>query len=329
MLRWGVLSTAKIGVEKVIPGLQAAESCDLVAIASRDAGTAEAAAERLGIPTAYGSYEALLDAPDVDAVYIPLPNHLHAEWTLRAAEAGKHVLCEKPIAMSADQAQEMVDGCERAGVRLMEAFMYRLHPQWVTALEIVASGRIGDVLAVQTFYSYRNVNPDDIRNVPEFGGGALMDIGCYAINSARLLMGEEPTGVQALVRRDPTFGTDAVTSAVLGFGERHATFSVSTQAEPDQRVHVVGTEGRLLVEIPFNIPRDRPTRLLVTAGGDPPESPNTEVVQIPAADQYRVQVEAFARAVLEDREVPIPLQDAVANMRVIDRVLASAEGAPA
>jgi predicted dehydrogenase len=173
------------------------------------------------------------------------------------------------------------------------------------------------------------VNPDDIRNVVAFGGGALMDIGCYAINSARLLMGEEPTEVQALVRRDPTFGTDVLTSAALGFGERHATFTVSTQAEPDQRVHVVGTEGRLTVEIPFNIPLDRPTRLLVTAGGDPPVSPNTEVVEIPAADQYRVQVEAFARAVLEDLEVPIPPRDAVANMRVIERVLASAEGVPA
>lgn len=327
-LRWGVLSTAKIAVKKVIPGLQAAERCDLIAIASRDAATARAAADQLGIPRAYGSYQALLEDPDVDAVYIPLPNHLHAEWAMRAAAAGKHVLCEKPIAMSAPQAQQVVDACERAGVRLMEAFMYRLHPQWVRAVEILASGRIGEVLAVQTFFSYRNLNPANIRNIHEFGGGALMDIGCYAINSARLLLAEEPDRVEALICRDPVFGTDVLTSAVLGFGDRHATFTVSTQLEPDQRVHILGTEGRLLIEIPFNIPVDRPTRLLITAGGDPPVSPDTAVIEIPAADQYRVQAEAFSRAVLEDREVPIPPADAIANMRVIDRVVAAAAGGP-
>jgi predicted dehydrogenase len=327
-LRWGVLSTAKIAVEKVIPALQSAAHCALVAIASRDAATAAQAASRLGIPRAHGSYEALLDDPGVDVVYIPLPNHLHAEWAMRAAAAGKHVLCEKPIAMSAVQAQEMVDACQRAGVRLMEAFMYRLHPLWVRALEIVASGRIGELLAVQTFFAYRNVNPANIRNVAAFGGGALRDIGCYAIHSARLLMAEEPTRVEAVIRRDPNFGTDVLTSAVLGFGERQATFTVSTQLEPDQRVHVAGTAGRLLIEIPFNIPPDRPTRLFVTAGGTPPVSPDTEVIEIPAADQYRVQAEAFSRAVLEDREVPIPPADAVANMRVIDRVLAAGREAP-
>ena len=260
-LRWGVLSTAAIGLKKVIPAMQASRHCDVRAIASRDAGTAEDAAGRLGIPRAFGSYEALLADPDIDAVYIPLPNHLHAEWTLRAAAAGKHVLCEKPLAMSEAQAREMVEGCARAGVKLMEAFMYRLHPQWVRVREMVAQGRLGDLLAVETFFSYRNLDPKNIRNVPAYGGGALMDIGCYAVNVSRMLFGAEPVRVEGAVHRDPRFGTDVLTSATLDFGGRHATFTCSTQLEPDQRVHLVGTQGRLVVEIPFNIPPDRPTRL--------------------------------------------------------------------
>jgi predicted dehydrogenase len=319
-----VLSTADIGVAKVIPGMRRAERCELVAIASRDPARAEDAARRLGIPKAHGSYAALLEDPDIDALYIPLPNHLHAEWTLRAAEAGKHVLCEKPLAMSSAEAQDMVDGCRRAGVLLMEAFMYRLHPQWVRVREIVASGRIGQLTAIQGFFSYRNVDPENIRNVAAFGGGALMDVGCYPINVSRMLFGEEPSRVESLVRRDPTFGTDVVTSALLEFGDRQASFTCSTWIEPDQRVHLVGTEGRLSVEIPFNIPPDRPTRLFLTAGGDPPVDPNTEVIEVPAADQYGVQVDEFSRAVLEGGEVPIPPEDAVANMRVIERVLAAA-----
>ncbi len=324
-VRWGVLSTANIGVAKVIPGMRKAERCELVAIASRDAAAAESAAKELEIPRAHGSYEGLLSDPEVEAVYIPLPNHLHAEWTLRAAEAGKHVLCEKPLAMTSAQAQEMVDGCRRAGVLLMEAFMYRLHPQWVRTREIVASGRLGELTAIQGFFSYRNVDPENIRNIAEYGGGALMDVGCYPINVARMLFGEEPSRVEALVRRHPAFGTDVLTSALLEFGDRHASFTCSTWIEPDQRIYVVGTEGRLTVEIPFNIPPDRPTRLLVTAGGDPPVSPNTEVIEIPATDQYGVQVEEFSRAMLEGAEVPIPPEDAVANMRVLERVLAAAE----
>ena len=322
-LRWGVLSTAHIGLAKVIPGMQRAEHCDVVAIASRDAAKADDAARRLGIPRSFGSYEALLADPDIDAVYIPLPNHMHAEWTLRAAAAGKHVLCEKPLAMSEAQAREMVEGCARAGVTLMEAFMYRLHPQWVRAREWVAQGRLGDLLAVQSFFSYRNLDPQNIRNVPAYGGGALMDIGCYAINVSRMLFGAEPVRVEGAVYRDPRFGTDVLTSATLDFGGRHATFTCSTQLEPDQRVHIVGTQGRLEVEIPFNIPPDRPTRLRFTAGGDPPVDPHTEVIEIPAADQYGIQGDRFSRAVLEGTEVPVPAQDSIANMHVIDAILAT------
>jgi predicted dehydrogenase len=324
-VRWGVLSTAAIGLNKVIPGMQGAELCDVVAIASRDRARAEDAARRLGIPRVHGSYEDLLADPGVDAVYNPLPNHLHAEWTLKAAEAGKHVLCEKPLATTAAEAQEMVDGCRRAGVKLMEAFMYRLHPQWERVREIVASGRLGEVWAVQSQFSYRNVDPQDIRNIPQFGGGGLLDIGCYTINASRMLFGGEPTRVEGSIRRDAQFGTDVLASALLEFGDRHATFTCSTQVESDQRVHVTGTEGRLLVEIPFNIPPDRPTRVLVTAGGDPPVAPDTEVIEIPPADQYGIQGQLFSRAVLDDKDVPTPPEDGVANLRVIEQVLASAE----
>jgi predicted dehydrogenase len=320
------MSTAHIGVANTIPGMRTAERCELVAIASRDAAAAESAAGKLGIPRAHGSYEALLDDPEVDAVYIPLPNHMHAEWTLRAAGAGKHVLCEKPLAMSSAQAQEMVDGCRSAGVLLMEAFMYRLHPQWVRVREIVESGRLGELRAVQSFFSYFNDDPANIRNVVEFGGGALMDVGCYSINASRMLFGQEPSRVQASIRRDPAFGTDVVTSGLLEFGDRHSTFTCSTQLEPDQRVHVAGTEGRLLVEIPFNIPPDRPTRLFVTAGGDPPVSPDTEVIEIPQADQYGIEVDEMSRAILEGGDAPLPPEDAVANMRVIEAVIAAAGG---
>lgn len=323
-IRWGVLSTAAIGLNKVIPAMQHAQDCDVVAIASRDPERAAETARRLGLPRSFGSYEALLADPDIDAVYIPLPNHLHAEWTLRAAAAGKHVLCEKPLAMNEAQAREMAQGCRLAGVKLMEAFMYRLHPQWVRVREMVAQGRLGDVLAVQSFFSYRNLDAENIRNVPGYGGGALMDIGCYAINVSRMLFGSEPVDVQGAVYRDPRFGTDVLSSATLDFDGRHATFTCSTQLEPDQRVHIMGTQGRLRVEIPFNIPPDRATRLLFTAGGDPPVDPHTEIIQIPAANQYGIQGALFSRAVLQDTEVPLSPEDSIANMRVIDALASGA-----
>ncbi len=321
-VRWGVLSTASIGLKKVIPAMQRAPHCEVVAIASRDGARAAAAADRLGVPRHHAGYQALIDDPGIDAVYVPLPNHLHAEWALRAAAAGKHVLCEKPLAMSEAQAREMVEGCRLAGVRLMEAFMYRLHPQWVRVRELVDEGRLGELRAVQSFFSYRNVDPENIRNVLEYGGGSLMDIGCYAINVSRMLFRAEPVRATGAVHRDARFGTDVLTSATLDFGDRQATFTCSTQLEPDQRVHLIGTEGRLVVEIPFNTPPDRPTRLLLTAGGEPPVDPHTEVLEIAPADQYGIQGERFSRAILEGTDVPIPPSDAIANMRVIDALLA-------
>jgi predicted dehydrogenase len=318
LLRWGVLSTAKIGIEKVIPATVAAARCEVVAIASRDLGRAESAASGLGIARPFGSYEDLLGDPDVDAVYNPLPNHLHAEWTIAAARAGKHVLCEKPLATNAAEAERMIQVCEAEGVLLMEAFMYRLHPTWEAVMTSLASGSIGQLRAVQSWFSYFNDDPNDIRNQLDAAGGALYDIGCYCVNLSRMLFGAEPIRVQGAVTRDPITGVDTLTSGILDFDNGIASFTCSTRAEPDQRVHIYGTEGRISLEIPFNIPWDRPTRVFVTAGGDPPVRPETEVLAFDPANEYSIQAERFAAAALDGGPVPIPPSDAVHNLRVIE-----------
>ena len=324
-LRIGVLSTANIALEKVIPGMRRAERVEVAAIASRDGDAARAVADRLAIPTAHGSYEALLADPGIDAVYIPLPNHLHAEWTIAAARAGKHVLCEKPLAMTADDAERMAAVARDAGVVLMEAFMYRLHPSWVAVRDLVASGRIGRLRAVQSWFSYYNDDPANIRNVRAFGGGALYDIGCYNVNLSRLLFGGEPVRVAAAITRDPTSGVDIVTSAILEFDGGVATFTCSTRMESDQRVHAYGTEGRISVGIPFNIPPLLPTQVHVTAGGDPPVAPATETLTFPPADPYGVEADVFAAAILDGTPLPFSPDDAVANLRVLERIFAAAE----
>ena len=321
-LRWGILSTANIATEKVIPGIQKSARCDVVAIASRDEAQARRVADRLAIPHSHGSYEGLLADPEVDAVYIPLPNHLHAEWTIAAARAGKHVLCEKPLAMTSEDAQRMVDVCRDEGVRLMEAFMYRLHPSWVTVRDVVSSGRIGRLVAVQSWFSYFNDDPANIRNIRAFGGGALYDIGCYNVNLSRMLFGGEPIRVEGSVMRDESTGVDVLTSGLLEFEAGVATFTCSTRAEDDQRVHVYGTKGRISIGIPFNIPPDRPTQVFLTAGGDPPVDPTTEVLTFETADPYTVEAERFASAVLDDEPTPVPPEDAVANLRVIEQIFA-------
>ena len=289
------------------------------AIASRTQSKAAAAADELGIPKAYGSYEALLADPAIEAVYIPLPNHLHLEWTLAAAAAGKHVLCEKPLALTSADARRMIDASNHAGVLLMEAFMYRLHPLWLEVRRLIERGTVGELVAFQSFFSYRNLDPSDIRNQVSTGGGALLDIGCYPVNAARMLFGSEPVEVKSLVSRHPDFGTDVLTSALLDFGGRHATFTVSTVLEPEQRVDLVGTEGRLRVEIPFNIPPDRPNRIVIFAGGRPPVDPGVKVVEIATSDQYSVQADAFAAAVRSGGPVPTDPIDAVRNLEVLER----------
>jgi predicted dehydrogenase len=322
-VRWGVLSTADIALGKVIPGMRRSQRCEVLAIASRDAERARRVAASHAIPRAHGSYEALLADPDVDAVYIPLPNHLHAQWTIAAARAGKHVLCEKPLALTAADAQEMAVACEAAGVLLMEAFMYRHHPSWVAVRELVASGRLGRLRAVDSWFSYSNEDPANIRNIAEAGGGALYDIGCYSVNLSRMLFGAEPIRVASAVVRDPALGVDVLTSGILEFADGVASFTCSTRAEPDQRVHIYGSDGRVSIDIPFNIPPHLPTWVSVVAGGDPPVAPATERLSFPAADPYGVEADAFAAAILDGTPVPVPPSDAVANLRVIERLFAA------
>lgn len=317
-VRWGVLSTAKIGSETVIPALQAAASCEVVALASRNLERAEAAAEAQGLPAAYGSYEALLADPDLDAVYIPLPNHMHVPWSIKALEAGKHVLCEKPIALSAAEAETLQEAA-RAHPRLkvMEAFMYRFHPQWARAHDLIADGRIGDLRAVHAAFSFFNADPENIRNHTEMGGGALMDVGGYCLSAARWLFGAEPQRVQAVAEKDPRFGVDRLTSGALQFAEGTATFTCSMQLGRHERVMALGTEGRLEIAAPFGPPPDEPCRLQLYRGGE------QEEIVVPPRNQYTAQAEAFAQAVLNDMPVPTPLADAVANMRAIDAVRAA------
>jgi predicted dehydrogenase len=323
-IRWGVLSTANIGVKKVLPAMQRGQLSSIAAIASRDLAKARAVATQLDIPTAYGSYEELLADPNIDAIYNPLPNQLHVPWTIKAAEAGKHVLSEKPIAMSADEARTLLAVRERTGVLIGEAFMIRSHPQWLRVRALMDEGRIGTLRSVAAYFSYFNTDPANIRNQPETGGGALYDIGCYCIQSARYAFGAQPTRVCGLIDRDPQLGTDRLTSALLDFPAGQAIFTSSTQLVPYQRVQLFGTKGRIEIEIPFNAPPDRPTRLFIDDGSD---ITGARIVTetFPVVDQYTLQGDAFSRAILEGTPVPVSLEEGIANMAVIDAIFASAK----
>jgi predicted dehydrogenase len=323
-IRWGVLGAARIATEKVIPAMQRGRYSEVTAIASRDDGRARTVAAPLGIPKSYGSYEALLADPEIDAIYNPLPNHLHVPWTMKAAEAGKHVLCEKPIALSAAEARALLEVRDRTGVKMQEAFMVRTHPQWQKARALVADGRIGEVRSMLGFFSYFNDDPGNIRNVPAFGGGALMDIGCYLINTARFIFDREPTRVTGLVERDPSLHVDTLTSILLDFDGRHAVGTCGTQLVPYQRLQIFGTEGRIEIEIPFNAPPDRPCRMLVDSGRDL-FGAGTERFEIDTCDQYTIQGDLFSKAILDGTDVPAPLEDAVRNMEVIDAVFQAAQ----
>ena len=324
-LRWGVLSTAAIGLKKVIPALQLGEYTTVTAIASRDLNKARQAAGNLGIEKAYGSYEDLLADPDVDAIYNPLPNQMHVPWTIKAAEAGKHVLCEKPLSMTLAEAKTLLPVQERTGVKIGEAFMIRSYTQWRRLRQLLDEGKIGQLRSVIAAFSYFNDDAANIRNQVECGGGALYDIGCYCIHSSRIGFGVPPTRVVGVIDRDPAFGTDRLTSAVMDFpGGGQAIFTCSTQMIPYQRVHFLGTKGRIEIEIPFNAPKDRPTRMFIDETGDIfGAGIVTEV--FPTADQYTIQGDAFSKAVLEGGEVPVPLADAIQNMSVIEAVFKSAE----
>jgi predicted dehydrogenase len=316
-IKWGIISTAKIARVHVIPGIQAGRYCEVYAIASRNLKTAQAVAKDLAIPKAYGSYEELLADPNVQAVYNPLPNHLHVPWSIKAAEAGKHVLCEKPIALDAAEAKKLVQACQDKGVLLMEAFMYRMHAQWVTVKKMVKDGKIGELKAIQVFFSYTNLDPDNIRNKADIGGGGLMDIGCYPISLSRFIFGAEPKRVMSLIRRDPNWKVDILTSGMMEFDRGHATFTCSTQLTPYQRVNIFGTKGRLELQIPFNIPEYEPTNVYYET------EKGIETMKIATCHQYEVQGDLFSKAILEGTPVPTPPEDAIANMQVIDAMLRS------
>ena len=319
-IQWGVLSTAKIGVNKVIPALQASQFGTVAAIASRDPAQAQAVAQRLGIPRVPASYEALLADPAIDAIYNPLPNHLHVPWSIRALEAGKHVLCEKPIGLDTGEARTLLAAAQRfPRLKIMEAFMYRHHPQWQGAKRLIAQGGIGTLRTVQAFFSYSNLDPKNIRNDAAMGGGGMMDIGCYCISLARFLFDAEPVRVHGIAEIDPAFGVDRLASGLLEFPTGTATFTCATQLAAYQRVNIFGTEGRIEIEIPFNAPPDRPTRIFYERAG------TTNTLTFPACNQYSIQGDLFARAILDDTPVPTPLEDALANLRVIEDLLAQAK----
>jgi len=323
-VKWGVLGVAKIAVEKVIPAMQKGEASHIAAIASRDLGKAKAAAGKLGIDRAFGSYEDLLADGEIEAVYNPLPNELHVPWTLKALAAGKHVLCEKPIALDAEEARSLIEARDRSGKLVAEAFMIRHHPQWRRAKELAGTGVIGQPLAIQTFFSYRLLDPDNVRNIPP-GGGGLYDIGCYAILSARYIFGAEPTRVAATIDRDPNFRTDRSVGAILEFpGGRHSTFTIGTQKSAHQRVTIVGDAGRIEIMVPFNAPPDRPTEIAIDSGADL-FGGGRRIERFPVCDQYTLQGDAFSRAILNGTALEYPIEDAILNMRVIDALNRSAK----
>jgi len=323
-IRWGVLSTAKIGRVQVIPATNQSQFGTVTAIASRDLSRAKKVAGELGIEKAYGSYQDLLADKNVDAIYNPLPNHLHVPWSIRALKAERHVLCEKPIGLSVAEAEQLAGvAAAHPKLKIMEAFMVRLHPQWLAARKLVREGRIGALRTIHTTFSYFNDDPDNIRNQHDIGGGALMDIGCYPITLSRFIFDDEPKRVLGHIERDPKLETDRLTSAVLEFFQGTASFTVSTQLAPYQRTNIFGTAGRIEVEIPVNAPNDHPTRIWVQTGVPP--AVQIEEITFDTCNMYTIQADAFARAVLDDTAVPTPLADAVANMRVIERIRTSAD----
>ncbi len=323
-VKWGVISVAKIGTQKVIPAMQRGELSEVAAIASRDLDRARRTADELGIPTAYGSYEELLADPEIEAVYNPLPNHLHVEWSVRAAEAGKHVLCEKPIGLNAAEARKLVEARDRTGVVIQEAFMIRAHPQWARAREIVRSGEIGELRAIQGVFSYFNADPANIRNQVEIGGGGVYDIGCYPIVASRYLFEAEPSRVVALLDRDPAMKTDRLASALMEFPGGQASWICSTQLVPFQRLHVFGTKGRIELLIPFNAPPDEPCRLFVDDGSKLGGRAAREEL-LPVCDQYTLQGDLFSESVRTGKPLEFPIEDSVKNMEILDAVYRSGE----
>jgi predicted dehydrogenase len=324
-VRWGILGVAGIAVKRVIPAMQAGERCEIAAIASRDLRKAEEAARSLGIPRAFGSYEALLADRQIEAIYNPLPTHLHVPWSIRAAEAGKHVLCEKPLSMNAAEARQLIDARDRAGVKIGEGFMVRTHPRWLRVRELVRAGRVGNLRVISASMAYFNRDPANVRNVPASGGGALLDIGCYAVTLSRFIFEQEPTRVMALIERDPEMRTDRLTSAMLEFPAGQAVFTCSTQLAYNQRMVFLGTNGRIEIDRPINPPIDQASRILIDDNPGDPTGAGITSEMIPACNQFAIQGDLFSKAIREGSEVPVPLENSVKNMAVIDAICRSAE----
>ncbi|MEZ5737822.1 MAG: Gfo/Idh/MocA family oxidoreductase [Novosphingobium sp.] len=322
--RWGVLSTAGIATKAVLPAIRAARNCDLLAIASRKQERAEAVALQFGVKRAYGSYDELLADPEIDVVYNPLPNHLHVPLTLKALQAGKHVLCEKPLAMTAADAISVAEAAAKAPRLVGEAFMTCHHPQWLRARELLRAGRIGTPAAIQALFSYRNTDPSNVRNQAEIGGGGLYDIGCYAIRAGRWFFETEPEAVSVTMDRDPVFGTDRTTSGVVRFpGGAQLTFTVATQSALAQQITILGTDGFLIFDAPFNCPSDHAAQLIFDDGTDLLES-GRRIEVIPPADQYALQLEDFARSVQEGAPLATDAADAVRNAAAVEALVGAA-----
>ncbi|MFP4426767.1 MAG: Gfo/Idh/MocA family protein [Spirochaetaceae bacterium] len=318
--KWGILGVSGHFIQRVVVPLMHSETVRVQAIASRNGAKAEAAAEEWGIPKSYGSYEELLGDPEIDAIYNPLPNNLHLEWIKNSVDAGKPMLCEKPLGLNAREVQEAIEYSEKKGVPVMEAFMYKFHPQWVRARELARCGELGKIQAVQTHFFYKNTDPSNIRNRLETGGGAILDIGCYAVSSARLIFGEEPVRVLSLVDRSKEFGTDVLTSAVMQFpGGGHATFSVGTQTFDQQGVHILGSSGSMAIEVPFNIYPDVTVPSYISTGV------GERIYEAGPEDQYQLMFEAFSEALRNGDPVPTPLSDALNNQKVLDALFRSEE----
>src|SRR6202521_934274 len=322
--KWGVLGAASIAVTTVIPAMRNGEWCEVIAIASRDKKKAQEAARSLGIAKAYGSYEELLADPEIEAIYNPLPNHLHVPWSIKAAEAGKHVLCEKPLSLTVAEAKTLLAARNRTGVKMGEAFMVKTHPQWMRTRELIRAGKIGELRLAIGDFCYFDRNPKSVSNIAEFGGGALMDIGCYPVTTSRFIFEQEPVRVLGLVERDPEMKIDCLTSGILEFPRGQAIFSCSTQIVLHQRMEFLGSAGRIELEIPFNPPNDRPARIFIDDGRDLSGGGRT-TEEFLVCDQYAIQGELFSRAIREGGDVPVSIEDAIRNMAVIEALFRSAE----
>lgn len=322
-VKWGILGAARIGIDKVIPAMQQAKNIEIVAIASRDAERARKTAEKLNIPNYYDNYQALLNNHLVEAVYIPLPNHLHFEWIKKAILQGKHVLCEKPLTISSSEINELISLRNQTGMKVGEAFMVHTHPQWLETVRLIKEGALGSLRVVQGFFSYFKTDPTNIRNILEYGGGAMWDIGCYPVHTSRYVFGEEPVRVVASIDRDPVLKIDRLSSVIMDFPSGQATFTVGTQLVPYQKMHFFGDRKKIEIEIPFNAPNDRNTHIFVDDGDL--FLTNRQEVNFESCDQYTIQGALFSEAIILNQDVPVSLEDAYNNTRVIEAIFRSAD----